>query len=131
MRRHQIGAPEPYRQRQLGAVHHRAGSHRGLPAALGAFIGPRLGVELPCLPVTAFGTDEAVRPAGLRQISGARGFIGETLLKFEEGAGEIGHGEHLRGPHVRFMFYTSRTQLSLHLAAPEPTRKATPVSTSS
>src|SRR5512147_3227177 len=88
-----------------GAVPHRAGSHRGLPPALGAFIGPRLGVELPCLAVTALGTDEAVRPARLRQISGARGFIGEPPLKFEEGPREIGHGEHRRGPYVRFMFY--------------------------
>jgi len=30
VRRHQIGRPEPYRQRQLGGVHRRAGGYRGL-----------------------------------------------------------------------------------------------------
>ena len=37
MGRHQIGRPGPRGQRQLGVVHDRAGGHRGLLAAAGAF----------------------------------------------------------------------------------------------
>ena len=42
MGRHQIGRPEPSRQRQLGMLHDRAGGHRGLLAAAGAFPSPAL-----------------------------------------------------------------------------------------
>ena len=47
VRGHQIGGPEPRDQRQLGAVHHRTGRHRGLLATVGAFMGVCLGRERP------------------------------------------------------------------------------------
>src|SRR6266851_5410036 len=43
MRRHEVGGPEPGGERELRAVHHRAGRHRGLPAAVQALVSPRPG----------------------------------------------------------------------------------------
>jgi hypothetical protein len=47
VRGHQKGRPEPGGQRQLAAVHARAGGHRGLATAGGALIGERLGLQSP------------------------------------------------------------------------------------
>ena len=95
MGRHQIGRPEPRSQRQLGVVHDRVGGHRGLPAAAGAFPGPRLGLQFPPLAVAAAGADEAHGPARRKQVFDAGSFIGEALLELDQGAGKLGHPRHL------------------------------------
>ena len=77
-RGHQIGGPEPRDQRQLGAVHHRTGRHRGLLATVGAFMGVCLGRERPPPAAAAGRTDEACRPAQDGQVGGAGFFVWKT-----------------------------------------------------
>ena len=91
MGRHQIGRPKPDGQRQLGLMHDGAGGHRGLPAALSAFPGPRLGVQFPGPAIAAAGADKAIGPAHREQVSDARRLIREALLKLDQGAGKRGH----------------------------------------
>lgn len=69
--------------------------------ASAAFIGPRFGVQTPCLAATAFGADEALGPAGLRQIGGTGRVVGKLALELEQGAGKIDHGERC---HCRLNF---------------------------
>ena len=74
-RDHQIGRPEPSSQRQLGVVHDGAGGHRGLLAAAGALVGPRLGLQFPGLGLAAARADKAARPARRVQVCGAGGTV--------------------------------------------------------
>ena len=100
MGRHQIGRPEPGGQRQLGVVHDRAGGHRGLLAAAGAFPGPCLGLQLPGFAPAAAGADKAMRPARREKVCDAGRLIREAALKLDQGAGKIGHAslaEHVFG----------------------------------
>ena len=92
---HQVRRPEPDGERQLRAVHHRAGGHRGLPGAGGALPGERLGRELPALRVPARRAAEPVRPAQLCKIRGTRRLVRKATLKLDERARKVGHG---RGP---------------------------------
>ena len=89
---HQIGGPEPDGQRQLGVVHDRAGGHRGLLAASGAFPGPCLGLQLPGFARAASGADETLRPARREQIFDASRLIREAALELDQRARKIGHG---------------------------------------
>ena len=84
VRGHQIGGPEPRDQRQLGAVHHRTGRHRGLLATVGAFMGVCLGRERPPPAAAAGRTDEACRPAQDGQVGG---FLICRLLRLENAVG--------------------------------------------
>ena len=102
---HQIGGPEPGGQRQLGVVHDRAGGHRGLFAAAGAFPGPRFGLQLPGFALAAAGADEALRPARREEVPDAGRLIRKTLLELDQGTGKIGHGEPLEAADVRYLFY--------------------------
>lgn len=77
VRRDQMRRQKPRAQRQVGPVHHGAGSRRGLPTAAGTFPRPRLGFELPALQAAASGTREAVRPTAMRQPFGARCIVRE------------------------------------------------------
>ena len=91
MGRHQIGRPEPRGQRQLGVVHDRAGGHRGLLAAAGAFPSPCLGLQLPRFVPAASRADKALRPARRDKVSDAGRLIREAALKLDQRAGKIGH----------------------------------------
>src|SRR5512144_2130972 len=116
---HQVRRPEPDGERQLRGVHHRAGGHRGLPAARGALPGERLGRELPALAVPARWAAEPVRPAHPRQIRGTRPLIREAALKLDERTGKVGHGGRST-KDVRYSFYATRPQPSPHFVWPEP-----------
>ena len=104
VRGHQIGGPEPRGQRQLGAVHHRTGPHRGLLATLGAFMGVGLCRERPSSATAAGRTDEACRPAQGGQVGGAGILVWKTLLELQQGTGEVGRFWASRGHYVRFVF---------------------------
>src|SRR3954468_24729212 len=84
MRCHQMCRPEPNRERQLGPMHHSPGCHRGLLAAGNTLMGigaaPQQVTPLP----TAPRTNEAIRPAALKQELGAMRFVRKPLLKCEE-----------------------------------------------
>src|SRR3954468_287302 len=84
MRCHQMCRPEPNRERQLGPMHHSPGCHGGLLAAGNTLIGicaaPQQVTPLP----TAPRTNEAIRPAALKQELGAVRFVRKPLLKCEE-----------------------------------------------
>ena len=89
---HQIGRPEPSRQRQLGMVHDRAGGHRGLLAAAGAFPSPGFGLQPPGFVAATSRTDKAVRPARSEEVGNTGPLIGEAALELDQRAGEIEHG---------------------------------------
>ncbi len=101
---HQIGRPEPSGQRQLGVVHDRAGGHRGLLAAAGAFPGPRLGLQLPRFALAASRADKAVRPARREEVGDTGRLIREAALELDQGAGKIDHSGLANGYCVHFMF---------------------------
>ena len=84
VRRDEIGGDEPSPQRQVRAVHDRAGNDGGLLAATGgvalpgALPDPRLRLEAPPLLRAAVRADEAIRPAALGQMLGAGVVVGEV-----------------------------------------------------
>lgn len=116
---HQVGGPEPDGERQLGAVHHGAGRHRGLPVAVGALVGVRLGRQCPASGAAAGRAHEALRPAHLPQVRGTGCLIGKAPLELQQRAGKVGHRGALRGRDVRVMFYHEPHTASPHLVAPE------------
>ncbi len=78
---HQIGGPEPNRERQLGSVRECAGGDRGLTMATGALEAVRPGLQLPPAIVAAGGTLEAVRPSDGDEPPGAGVVVGEPALE--------------------------------------------------
>ena len=60
---HQISGPEPRGQRQLRVMHDGSGGHRGLATAVGALIGPGLGLQPPGFAAAAAWADKPIRPA--------------------------------------------------------------------
>src|SRR5207245_1541009 len=72
MARQLVDRREPRPQRQLAAMHHRTGGHRGLPVAAATLPGERLGLELPALTDAAGRTDETLRPPLRGEVAGAR-----------------------------------------------------------
>src|SRR5512132_3948915 len=109
--------PEPGDERHLRAVHHRAGGHRGLLAATGAFPGEGLRRQFPSLITIAGRTPEAVRPAGIRQIRRTGALVGEAVLELQQRSRKVEHDGCSRG--VRSLFYAVKARLSPHLACPE------------
>src|SRR6516164_9313237 len=97
---HQVGRPEPSGQRQLGVVHDRAGGHRGLLAAAGALVGPRLGLQFPGLGLAAARADKAVWPARRVQVGSAGCLILEAVLELDQRTRKITHD----GLALRLMF---------------------------
>ena len=89
---HEVGCPEPYRQRQLGPVHHRPGRHRGLPAAGDTLTGISPTFQQAGPRPSAFGAHEAARPPRREQVPRARRFVRKSLLKLEESGLLRGHG---------------------------------------
>ena len=108
MGRHQIGRPEPRGQRQLGVVHDRAGGHRGLLAAAGAFPSPCLGLQLPRFVPAASRADKALRPACRDKVSDAGRLIREAALKPTSEREKSGICASRTKPCVRCMFYHPR-----------------------
>src|SRR3954469_21281613 len=76
--------PEPNRERQLGPMHHSPGCHGGLLAAGNTLIGICAAPQQVTLLPTAPRTNEAIRPAALKQELGALRFGRKPLLKCEE-----------------------------------------------
>ena len=84
MRRHQMRRPEPRRQWQLGAMHHRARRDRGLSAAVEAFVGMRTAFQHRRTAVATGRADEAVGPALLKQERRAACLVGKCLLELRK-----------------------------------------------
>ena len=86
---HQLGGPEPDRQRHPGPMQDRAGRHRDLPATRLALPQPPLrqleGPGWPALP-----TPKPLRPSARRQVLPAPLLIPESRLELLQGFGEIG-----------------------------------------
>jgi len=72
---------EPGLQRQVAAVHDRAGGHRGLSSARRAFPRRSSPIQRPPLPATAGRADKAVGPAAFGEIPGAGVVIGKPRLE--------------------------------------------------
>jgi hypothetical protein len=83
VRRHQVGGPEPRRERRLRVVENRPGRHRDLVTARGALPSTAASQGVGRL-VSAPGTGEALWPAARGQVVRARFFAGELLLKQPE-----------------------------------------------
>jgi len=83
--RHQVGGPEPRRQRQLGSVQDRPRRHRSLPSAGDTFIGIGATLQQARAGSAASGAGETLRPAPLKQEERASRFVWEPTLEFEEG----------------------------------------------
>src|SRR3954453_14201961 len=84
MRCHQMCRPEPNCERQLGPMHHSPGCHGGLLAAGNTLIDICAAPQQVTLLPTAPRTNEAIRPAALKQELGALRFGRKPLLKCEE-----------------------------------------------
>src|SRR5260370_15838326 len=97
MGRHQISRPEPRGQRQLGVMNDRTGGHRGLPATASAFQSPQFGLQLPCFALATAWTDKALGPSRRKEVFDTGRLIREAMLKFDQGAGKVGHGGLLNG----------------------------------
>src|SRR5215472_17148176 len=69
---------EPYGQRQLAAMHHRAGRYGGLPTAIRTLQSQPLGRQFPTPHTAASRADEPVWPTPIRQIAGACRLVRKT-----------------------------------------------------
>ena len=113
---HPIRRPEPDGQWQLRAMHHRAGGDRGLLAATGALPGEGLARQRPALVVATVRAAEPVGPARVSQICRTRALIREAVLKLDERARKVDHGEPSK-QDVRYMFYPGYLARSPHFGA--------------
>ena len=75
VRGHEVGGHEPGHGRQVGAVHHRPGRHRGLAPAVRALPPAAVAFQLPAFRAAAGRAREALAPAQLREVPGAGVFI--------------------------------------------------------
>ena len=82
--RHQPGRGKPFAQRRAGAVKHRPGSRRMLPAAAGALENPRPRRELIRRPPGAPRAHEALGPAQLCQRRKARRLVTIAVHELEK-----------------------------------------------
>ena len=102
--RHQVGGPEPRRQRQFGPVHDRPCRRRSLPSAGDTLIGIGTALQQAGTRPTAFRAREPVRPAPLGQEERTTRFVRKTTLEFEERGVFPCHAAGLCGgnqPHAR------------------------------
>ncbi len=72
-------------------MHDRAGRHRGLLAAGGAFEGERLSAMRPTLGAGARRTSKSRGPAGCDKPGGAGVVVGKLTLELDQRAGKVGH----------------------------------------
>ena len=84
MCRHQMGGPEPRRQRQPRAVHRRACGDRSLTTAAVALEGVCPALERGGAIAAARRTHEAIWPATFKQECRAARLVGKFLLEFGE-----------------------------------------------
>jgi hypothetical protein len=77
-------AQNPHRQRQLAGMHDRASGHRGLPPAIGAFIGEGFGLQQPSTPFAATRADKPFWPTAFEEVLRARAFGRKAALKLEQ-----------------------------------------------
>src|SRR5205085_4097370 len=84
VRRHQERRPEPDRQRQLAGMHDRAGSHRGLTTAVGAFVSESFGLQQPSSAAAVTRADKPFRPTTLEKVLRTRAFRRKTPLEFDQ-----------------------------------------------
>ena len=116
---HEIGRPEPGRQRQLRTVHNGTRGDRGLLAAGGTLEGEGLSAMRPSLLMGAGRTAEARRPTRGEQPSRAGGFIRVASLKVAERSREVGHDEASEAAMFALRSYQPTPRLSLHLVRPD------------
>jgi hypothetical protein len=64
-------------------MHDRASGHRGLPPAIGAFIGKGFGLQQPSTAPAATRADKPFWPTALEEVLRTRAFRGEAALKLE------------------------------------------------
>jgi hypothetical protein len=83
---HEMGGPEPRRQRQFGSMHGSAGGDRGLPPAIEAFEQTGPAFQRGKAARAASRTDKAIRPTPLEHEGRAARFVREGLLKLGKGA---------------------------------------------
>src|SRR5271165_2294516 len=83
MRRHEMGGPEPRRQRQFGAMHRGPRSDRSLPAAIKAFIQAGPAFQRRKAALAACRTDKATGPAPPEHEGGAPRLVGNALWNCE------------------------------------------------
>ena len=76
----------------------------GLATAVGALIGPGLGLQPPGFATLAAWAHKPVRPARRGKILSAGGLIAEALLELDQGARKVGHRATGSGC-VRDLFY--------------------------
>jgi len=81
--RHQIGSPEPVRQRDLGPVKNRPGGQRDLVTATGALLSSLI-LQFVSTPMSASGANEAIGPAAGHQVVLASFLGGELALKLPQ-----------------------------------------------
>src|SRR5712692_7707546 len=86
---HEVGGPEPHRQRQPRPMQDRAGRQRDLPSARLTLPQPPLG-QLEGLTLPALHTAKALRPSASGEVLPARVVIPESCLKFLQRPWEIG-----------------------------------------
>jgi len=87
MGRHQMGGPEPRRQRQFGSMQRRACGDRGLPPAIEAFEQARSAFQGGEAAFAACRTNKAIAPATLEHEGGAARLAREGLLELRKRTG--------------------------------------------
>src|SRR5580704_8603402 len=65
-------------------MHDRASGHRGLPPAIGAFIGEGFGLQQPSTAPAATRADKPFWPTALEEVLRTRAFRGKAALKLEQ-----------------------------------------------
>jgi len=88
VRCHQKRRPKPDRQRQLADMHDRASGHRGLPSAIGSFIGKGFGLQQPSTAPATTRADKPFWPTALEEVFGAGALRGKAALKLEQRLGK-------------------------------------------
>lgn len=106
-------------ERQLGAVHHGTGGHRGLLVAVGALVGLGLGRQRPAPQAAAGRAHETLRPAHLSEVAGVGRLIRKAPLELQQRAEKVGHRGAFRSHDVRIMFHHEPRAASPHLGVPD------------
>ena len=123
VRRHQKRRPEPHRQRQLAGMHDRASGHRGLPTAIGAFIGEGFGLQQPSPTPAATRADKPFWPTALEEVLRTRAFRGEAALKLEQRPRKLSlrsrHDTHPCSSHTDEQLTLTFLFCTLNLDAPD------------
>ena len=87
---HDVRREKPCPERQMAGVHHRPGCDRGLASATGAFRGRALALQGPAFAGAARGTNEALRPAPVRQILRTRVLVVKARIERLTGHRSVG-----------------------------------------